>query len=148
MCVGRAQAPSGPGRVCREPVVAAGSDDLDWFEGWRYDVAARNGRHRRHFRKIDPDDVARCADVARELGLPSATLATLATMAILLHVPGVPDDKKLDLLDELTRFGSAIERRAVRAQEFGDQARTTTPPSLNLSFDDVLDRVKQKKKKK
>ena len=122
--------------------MAAGSEDLDWFEHWRFDVAARSGRRRRWFRNIDPADVARCADVARELGLRTATLATLAAMAILFQVKDVPDDRKTDFLGEVRRFGHELKKRAGRAEQFRDRTRATPAPSLNFSFDDVLKDLK------
>ena len=131
-------------RSCRKAVVAAGSDDVDWFESFRFDVAARSGRKRRFFRKIDSDDVACCRGVARELGLLPAMLVTLAAMAILLEVAVVPDDKKRDILDELRQFADAVKKRAKRAEQYRTWAHVAPRPSLNFTFDDVVQDIREK----
>ena len=129
-------------RDCRKAAVAAGSEDLDWLERWGFDVAARSGRCRRWYRNIDPAAVTLCGEVARELGLRPATLATLATMAMLLQVRDVPDDRKKEFLEEVTRFGRAVRKRARRAEQSRDRAHAIPVPSLIVSFDDVLRNIK------
>ena len=124
-------------RACRRAVLLAGSKDIGWFY-WGFEPAARNGRSRRSFRKIDPDDVALCADVARDLGVSATTLATLAVMAVLLEIRAVPDAIKEDILAELSRFCRELEDRATTAQELRDRACTLKPPSLTFTLDDAV----------
>jgi len=131
-------------RGCRKAAVVEGSEDLILFETFLFEVAARSGSRRRSFRKIDPEDVDCCRDVARELGLPMANLVTLATMTILLENPDVPDNQKHDLFDELIRFGRAVKRRARLAQRLRNWAGAAPAPSLHLSLDDVRRHVKEK----
>ena len=131
-------------RSCRNAVVLAGSEDIEMFERSTLEVATRSGRRRVWFRKVDPDDVALCAELARELGLDTSTVVALAVMCVLFQVPALPDDKKHDFREEVTRFGLDLQKRAERAELFLDRARAISPPTSTHTFDDVLQDLKKK----
>ena len=124
-------------RTCRQAVLVAGSADIGWFS-WGFETAARGGRYRRSFRKIDPDDLALCADIAKALGVSVTTLATVAVMVVLLEIRAVPDAIKDDILDELSRFIRDLRYRAIQAERLRKRARRVPPPSLSYTLDDAI----------
>jgi len=134
-------------RTSRDVVLAAGADDadtLDFFDRFRFEVAAPEGRSKKWFRRVAPDDREQCARLASALGLPIVTVAALAVMFILISVPRVPDAKKQAMYDQLVDFGRRLRARAERAAMLRDHAlRAAVPATRCFSAADVLDALKE-----
>jgi hypothetical protein len=79
-------------RRAREVVLASGSDEIGWFEAWHFDVDPMQTTRTKLYGRVSRETADWAGALATSLGLTRSTLATLAILAALLHVPDVPED--------------------------------------------------------
>jgi hypothetical protein len=129
-------------RRAREVVLASGSDEIAWFEAWHFDIDPLQTTRTKLYGRVVREDADWAGALAKSLGLTRSTLATLAILAVLLHVPAVPEDYRRHMVMVLRDFAAQLKVRARRAKSKAKEA--SAPKEINrYSWADVIGEEEQ-----
>lgn len=136
-----------PGReslvISRQALLAVGADEISFFEDWDFKLNAQHEDCVRLWTRLSEDVEQRVNLMGDEVGLTTKSpIAALAIISVLIHVPGLPDHLKRQMVEELVAFGRKLKARAATGRQLAAKARPTST-SLTVTFDEVLNRIQR-----
>jgi len=124
----------------RDRVLKVGADEISFFESWSYAVNLHHEPGIRLWTRVEEAITAKCNRFASEVGVKPYTVATLAVMATLIHVEGLPDHQKRQMREELVTFGEKLRDRADLGRQLAERVQPAST-SMVATFEEVLELV-------